>query len=172
MFASISLIVLVILVFWLKFRIAPDIVTRLFLGGWLIFLVLGVLGGVVLPAKPVETHVLTASGWWMLSERWALAQTAFWMFFFLIYRFHKLFFGRTISNPLALFQFGLFAVGNLLILIARTGAALVQTVPQSVDYQNSLDIWNTVSAVGYLTVLISLIVFVAIIGQGLRRRHK
>lgn len=165
MFVSLSLILLVVLVIGFKRKIAPDLVTRVFLIGWVFFLIIEVISGILTdPEDPVPGARQPLV--------WAVTVIPFWMFYFVIYRLYHILFGHEFSRAVAFANFGFIAVGNLLILIARAMGGATKSPANDVDYGGPFDVWSALGQAGLLAVLISLIVFLIAIGQGVKLRTK
>ena len=165
MFVSLSLILLVVMVIGFRQKIAPDLVTRVFLIGWVSFLAIEVVLGIL--ADPAQPEVGAPK-----PLIWSVTVIPFWMFYFLTFRLYRLLFGHDFSRGLALTNFSFLATGNLFILIARFAGGATKSPAIDVDYGGSFDVWSALGQAGLLAVLISLIVFLVLIGQGVKLRTK
>lgn len=112
-----------------------------------------------------DTYYIEAHIHYLVSLGWVIA--VFGIGFAVFERI----FGMGYNQTLAMGQAALFLAGCVLAILPTVVLSMQGMPSRYVDYSDTFQVWNQVSSVGYALMLLSLIVFIAVIVEAFVRRR-
>ena len=142
----------------------------LWAAGLFLCLVYGVISSWTLSSVGVDqalhdTYYVDAHIHYVVSLGWVIAV------FGIVFAVFERIFGIGYNEKLAMGQAGLFLVGCALAVLPTIALSTQGMPSRYVDYSDSFQIWNQVSSIGFTLILLSLILFIAVLVEAFVRRR-